>query len=84
MLIMSILIFGCCISPQSISEEEAKRETQMTNVLGVVGALFRSAIRKAYPSFTQTQDIVQRSAKFGDYQCVAAMPIANVSGWSVH
>ena len=52
----------------------------MTNVLGVIDALFRSAIRVAYPSFTQAKSIVQPSAggKFGDYKCVASMQIAQV------
>ena len=52
----------------------------MTNVLHIVNGLFTTAIRAAYPSFTQLKGTVQGSGgKFGDYKCMAAMPIAQVS-----
>ena len=54
----------------------------MTNVLTVVNGLFATAIRSLYPSYTNLRAIVQASAasgKFGDYKCVAAMSIAQVS-----
>ena len=52
----------------------------MTSIIGVVGALFRSAIRVAYPGLSQLSPIVQpsTSSKFGDYKCVAPMSIAQV------
>ena len=52
----------------------------MTSMIGVVGALLRSAIRVAYPGLSQLSSIVQPSngIKFGDYKCVAPMSIAKV------
>ena len=53
---------------------------QMTSIIGVVSALFRSAIRVAYPGLSQLSSIVQpsNSIKFGDYKCTAPMSIAQV------
>ena len=54
----------------------------MTNVLTVVNGLFATAVRSLYPSYANLRAIVQGSAtsgKFGDYKCVAAMSIAQVS-----
>ncbi len=51
----------------------------MTNVLSVVSGLFTQSIRNLYPEFTQLKSVLQYSgAKFGDYKCMAAMPIAKV------
>ena len=53
----------------------------MTNVRSVITAIFRTALCKCYPSFNTTRAIIQTSGaeRFGDYKCVAAMPLANVS-----
>ena len=54
----------------------------MTNVLTVINGLFSTAIRSLYPGYANLKAIVQPSAlsgKFGDYKCVAAMSIAQVS-----
>ena len=52
----------------------------MTNVRSVITAIFRTALCKCYPSFNSTRAIIQASGaeRFGDYKCVAAMPLANV------
>lgn len=65
---------------RSIAEQESKRDTQMTSVLSIVNALFRSAVRHAYPTFSLTKPIVQSSSseRFGDYKCTVAMPIAQL------
>ena len=54
----------------------------MTNVLQSVHSVFSTAIKAAYPGFSLAKGIVQASGpggKFGDYKCMAAMPIAQVS-----
>lgn len=52
----------------------------MTNVLGVISGLFATAIRGLYPGYTHLKGVVQGSGgKFGDYKCVAAMSISQVS-----
>ena len=54
----------------------------MTNVLGVVNGLFSTAIRSLYPGYTHLRGVVQGSgggSKFGDYKCIAAMSISQVS-----
>ena len=59
-------------------KEEEKAQT-MTNVLHVVQSVLGTAISSAYPGFTQLKGIVQSAGgKFGDYKCMAAMPIAKV------
>lgn len=51
----------------------------MTNVLSVVNGVFTQTIRRLYPEFTQLTNSLQYSgAKFGDYKCMAAMPISQV------
>lgn len=51
----------------------------MTNVLRIVNGVFTSAIRSVYPGCTELNATVQHSgSKFGDYKCMAAMPIAQV------
>ena len=67
-------------SLQSISDEEVKRSKYMTNVQAVVTALFRTAIAETYPMYSKTKTIVTPSnaERFGDYKCIAAMPIAQV------
>ena len=51
----------------------------MTNVLSVINGVFTQAIRSLYPEFTQLKNTLQYSgAQFGDYKCMAAMPIAQV------
>lgn len=52
----------------------------MTNVAGVVSALFKTALRKTYPLFTSNKSIIQRNdaLRFGDYKCTAAMSVAQV------
>ena len=55
----------------------------MTNVLQIVQSVFSTAIKAAYPGFSPAKGIVQSSGsggKFGDYKCMAAMPIAQVRG----
>ena len=59
----------------------------MTNVLHIMQSLLGTAIRSTYPSFTQLKGIVQSSGgggRFGDYKCMAAMPIAKVCVYSLH
>ena len=51
----------------------------MTNVLRVVNGIFTYAIRSLYPLCPELNSTVQYSgSKFGDYKCMAAMPIAQV------
>ena len=52
----------------------------MTNVLSVVNSTFVSVVKSLYPEFAVTKSLVQGSAgeRFGDYKCVASMPIAKV------
>lgn len=54
----------------------------MTNVFSVISGLFNTAIRSLYPGHAHTlKGAVQFSgsgSKFGDYKCVAAMPISKV------
>ena len=53
----------------------------MTNVLQIVHSVFSTAIKASYPGFSPAKGIVQSSGsggKFGDYKCMAAMPIAQV------
>lgn len=51
----------------------------MTNVLQIVNSVFSTAIKAAYPGFTLAKGTVQGSGgRFGDYKCMAAMPIAQV------
>ena len=50
----------------------------MTSVLGVVRALFRTAIHSSFPRCQVGKALVQKSDRLGDYQCNAAMPIAQV------
>ena len=65
---------------QSISHEELVRMKYMTNVLRVVNGIFTYAIRSLYPLCPELNSTVQYSgSKFGDYKCMAAMPIAQVS-----
>ena len=69
----SIMLF------QSISLERSKGMKYMTNVLSVINGVFTHAIRNLYPEFGQLKNVLQYSgAKFGDYKCMAAMPIAQV------
>ena len=74
---MSALIY----SLQSIAEEEERKEHHMTNVKAVVTAFFKTALRQSYPLFSTTKVIVQSYGfeRFGDYKCVAAMSLSNVS-----
>lgn len=54
----------------------------MTNVLQIVNSIFSTAIKTAYPGFTSVKGTIQGSGpggKFGDYKCMVAMPIAQVS-----
>ena len=56
----------------------------MTNVLGVLNGLFSTAIRGLYPScYKSLKGVVQGASgagsKFGDYKCIAAMSISQVS-----
>ena len=55
----------------------------MTNVLSVVNGLFTRTVRTLYPEFTQLKNTVQNSAKFGDYKCMVAMPLAQVGQYYV-
>ena len=54
----------------------------MTNVLSVINGLFTTAIRSLYPGHAHAlKGVVQFSgsgSRFGDYKCVAAMPISKV------
>ena len=55
----------------------------MTNVLQIVNSVFSTAIKAAYPGFPLAKGTVQGSGqgsggRFGDYKCMAAMPIAQV------
>ena len=54
----------------------------MTNVLSVINGLFTTAIRSLYPGHVHSlKGVVQFSgsgSRFGDYKCVAAMPISKV------
>lgn len=64
---------------KSIASERAEGMKYMTSVLGVVNGIFTLAIRNLYPQFTQLKNTVQPSGgRFGDYKCLAAMPIAKV------
>ena len=66
-------------STQSIHEQEEMMARTMTNVLQIVNSVFSTAIKAAYPGFTPMKGTVQGSGgKFGDYKCLAAMPIAQV------
>jgi len=59
----------------------------MTNVLHIMQSLLGTAIRSTYPGFTQLKGIVQSSGgggRFGDYKCMAAMPIAKVCALPTH
>ena len=50
-----------------------------TNVLLVVQQVFWRTIRNLYPEFNLPKNAVQYSGgKFGDYKCMAAMPISQV------
>ena len=54
----------------------------MTNVLQIINSVFSTAVKAAYPKFTLAKSTVQNSGsrgKFGDYKCMAAMPIAQVT-----
>lgn len=54
----------------------------MTNVFQIVNSIFSTAIKAAYPGFTSVKGTIQGAGpagKFGDYKCMAAMPIAQVS-----
>ena len=58
----------------------------MTNVLQIVHSVFSTAVKAAYPGFSPAKGMVQSSGsggKFGDYKCMAAMPIAQVKGDSI-
>ena len=50
----------------------------MTSVLGVVRALFRTAVHSSFPQCQPGKALVQKADRLGDYQCNAAMPIAQV------
>lgn len=51
----------------------------MTNILRVVNGVFTFAIRSLYPGISELKATTQYSgSKFGDYKCMAAMPIAQV------
>ncbi len=65
---------------QSIAEEEEKQLVHMISVLGVVNTLFKTAIRHAYPNIPVQPAVVQALAnlKFGDYKCIAPMPLSKV------
>ena len=66
---------------QSIQEQEEKMARTMANVLQIVSSVFSTAIKSAYPGFSIPRGMVQSSGsggKFGDYKCMAAMPIAQV------
>ena len=58
----------------------------MTNVLAIMNSVFTTAIRSVYPAFTQTKALIQPTSddKFGDYKCIAAMPISQVHVCCVH
>ena len=57
----------------------------MTNVLQIVHSVFSTAIKSAYPGFSPVKGMVQGSGgKFGDYKCMAAMPIAQVRPLTSH
>ena len=52
----------------------------MTSVQGVINALFRTAIRQAYPTLSVGSSVVQALSdlKFGDYKCPSSMGLAQV------
>ena len=52
----------------------------LVNVQRVLNALFTTAVRRSYPFVTKTDNLVHSSNqhKFGDYQFMAAMQIAQV------
>ncbi|KAL5460052.1 hypothetical protein EMCRGX_G033470 [Ephydatia muelleri] len=63
---------------RAIAEEQTKAMKSMTNVLAVMNSVFTTAVRSVYPAFTQTKALIQTTTdeKFGDYKCIAAMPIS--------
>lgn len=74
-------------SLQALEEEEKKCMNSMENLLELLSGLFSSAVVKAYPDIPEvTVPITTSSApQFGDYQCNAAMPIAQIlKGQGIH
>ena len=64
---------------QSIAREESNGMKYTTNILRVVNGVFSHAIRSLYPGVPELKAAVQYSgSKFGDYKCMAAMPLAQV------
>lgn len=54
----------------------------MTNMKSVISAMFKTALRTAYPAHVINTTLVQHSGgeRFGDYKCTAAMPLSQVGG----
>lgn len=53
----------------------------MESIYNILSNIFKRAIEKALPAFTNAQVVVSLSGnnpKFGDYQCNSAMAIANI------
>lgn len=55
----------------------------MTNVLSLINGLFTTAIRSLYPGHAHSlKGVIQFSgsgSRFGDYKCIAAMPLSKVT-----
>ena len=50
----------------------------MTNVLSVISAVFSSAIRSVCPGVALKGLVQSSGGRFGDYKCMAAMPVSQV------
>lgn len=61
---------------QSVAEEEARGMRGMTNVLSVISAVFSSAIRSVCPGVALKGLVQSSGGRFGDYKCMAAMPVS--------
>jgi arginyl-tRNA synthetase len=63
-----------------LSQEGEKRMKRMTDVRGVINAMFQTAITSSYPSLSVSHLVVQHSdaERFGDYKCTAAMGLSQV------
>lgn len=55
----------------------------MTNILEIVIDDFSAAIKSTYPDFTLLKGMFGGGGKHGDYKCMAAMPISQVSSMSL-
>ena len=55
----------------------------MMNVLETVIAEFSAAIKAVYPDFIPLKSMFGHGGKFGDYKCMAAMPISQVCQYVV-